>query len=220
MGRRGTSREVGIPECVSWLTKAGEARSNVMTSLCDCGLLRSRMMQTTSDPSLVRRRILSMTSCSSLAIVPGRRSMRSSRRTGLAGKGRGRSGGRVLAGDPDLRCGRAAGRERIDGDKGRSRAVDGRHHRRRRDRLLVERGQTLLLQGGMDRPQGGKQTFVVFRFRRVANADHHAVGGKQPAAAAADNRLAGHLHVPRRMGLAGGIAAPLCRRDRGSDRAN
>ena len=66
----------------------------------------------------------------------------------------------------------------------------------------------MLIQGGVDRPQGRKQTFVIDRLGRVANADHHAVAREQSTAAAADHRLPGHLQVPRCVGPAG-IAAVL-----------
>ena len=78
--------------------------------------------------------------------------------------------------------------------------------------LLVERSKSLLIQRGVDRSQGRKQTFVIDRLRRVANADHHAVAREQSAAAAADHRLPGHLQVPRRVGPAGRIAAALLHR--------
>ena len=124
---------------------------------------------------------------------------------------RGRRGRRVLAGE-SAPAARPCGRRRTDRPRPwPMRAVDGRHQRRRRDRLLVERSESLLVQRGVDRPQGRKQTFVIDRFRRVANADHHAVGREQSAAAAADDRLPGHLQVPGRVRPAGGVAVALLR---------
>ncbi len=78
--------------------------------------------------------------------------------------------------------------------------------------VSIDEGQPRLLELFVDRRQGREEPLVVGRVGGVADADQRAVGSEQPAAAAALDRLAGHLQVCRSEILVDGGDPALERR--------